>query len=472
MGSRMNRPRVMIVVDMFPPVNTVGVHRTLALCRRCVETGWEVTVITSRPGEGEPIDQQMLAQVPASVRVVRTASPDLPVLASRVLRPWKRAGNSSMMPGVSSRSSQPARRHGAWRSVLDWFSLWLHIPDGRAGWLWPALAHALKVGRTFRPQVIYSSAPRWTSHVVGAVTSMLLHSAFVADFRDPWCGSAWRGGMSTCQERVDTELERMVVKRAMRITCAWEGITKHLARRYSHLGSKMVTILNGFDHRQLARALPIDLHPDKCVLMHAGLFYGPRSPVALFEAIGSLRARHESLERELHIVLVGATTFNGIALVELARREGIEDMITVMGRIGHMEALGMLKGCDVAMLFGQSGSDSLASVPAKTFELVGAGKPVLAVGAGYEVMDILNKGGCKVWSANESLNIAKAIEQILQEYRRSGLLDKPPGDAFAFSRLRTGESLERVLREVIARPASQSRRCEETVEEEAQLSCR
>jgi hypothetical protein len=445
MGGGMKPMRAMIIVDMFPPANVVGVHRTVALCRRLVQTGWRVTVITTCLRKDEPLDEQMLADVPQEVRVIRTAAPDLPVLASRVLRPWKPAASSLMPAQNASADGASQKRRRVFRQAVDWLSMWLHTPDGRCGWFLPAVRAAMKEGARLPPQVIYSSGPRWTSHLVAAATSVLLKRPLVADFRDPWCGSAWHD-RPAAHERFNLMLERWVVRRASRVTCAWDGIRRRLAAVHPEAEGKIVTILNGFDERQLQSAQPRRLHDDKCVFMHAGLFYGPRSPISLFEALSALAVRRPQLCDELHVLLAGATTFNGQSIEQLAQRHGVRQMLTVMPRVSHGDAIAMLKGANVAMLFGQSGSDELASVPGKTYEFVGAGKPVLAVGAGTEALEVLERGGCRIWRASDAPGIALAVEDILTEHRCGRLVDSVSTGRQSFSRAATADALEQVLR--------------------------
>ena len=131
-------------------------------------------------------------------------------------------------------------------------------------------------------RVIYSTAPAWTSHLVGLMLSHLLRVPLVADFQDPWCGSFWRKIPYRSQLWLDERLENMVVRRASQITCAWDGIRRHLETRYPKRSADIRTILNGFWPDETDEVEPVRLDERRCVLLHAGSFYGPRSPTPLF----------------------------------------------------------------------------------------------------------------------------------------------------------------------------------------------
>ena len=446
----MSRKACLIIADVFPPASTAGVHRTVGLCQHLILNSWDVAVITMRPGTRSGLDNGLLDSVPAEVRVVRTAAPNLLDLASKIMR-WRPISKPCLTPAPTEQSRSPRKRplsRGQW--VMDWLSWWLHTPDSWMGWFTPAVWHGLREARRRRPDVIFSTAPKWTSHLVGITLSRLLRIPWVADFRDPWCGSRWREFPYAAHRRADERVERAVVSRATRVTCAWEGIRQHLLKRHPQLDGKIATILNGFAPAQIDPVPPEKLSPDQCVLLHAGTFYGPRSPLPLFEGLRLLAQRPNGEASRLLVVLLGPPSYNGRLLEDIARQHGVQTMVRVIPPVPHRRAIALLKGCDVAMLFGQSGEVGLASVPAKTFECIGAGKSVLAVGAGAEARDILRRGGCQLWSVEDASDaIARGLELILAEYSR-GKLRAPVDETarLAFARTEMARKLAAVLGDI------------------------
>lgn len=454
----MNRaPAAMLVAKAFPPSAAVGVHRTLGLCRRLAGRGWRVTVITARPSANATVDRALLEAVPPEVHVVRTPAPDLPLLAARVLKRRAASKASSGKSGPAASPGQlmprdkPARPRGI-RLIVDWLSWWLHVPDSFTGWLLPALWAGITQGAKRRPDVIFSSAPMWTGHVAAAALSRIMNVPLVADFRDPWCGSAFRNIPYAAHRNLNSALEGMVVRRATRITCAWDGIRRHLAARYPKREPDIRTILNGFDPGRIDAIQPVRIDKDRCVFLHAGSFYGPRSPVPLLAGLQHLHRAFPDEAGRLLVVLLGPSSYNGRAIEDIVREYGVQDSVRVLRRVLHDRALALLKGADVAILFGQSGSESLASVPAKVYEYIGTGKPVLAIGAGKEACEVMRNGGCRVWrvSCGDPQEIAIALANILGEYRRNGpATSETANDRCRFTRARMAESLEHVLREAI-----------------------
>ncbi len=450
----MRRRSCLVLTDVFPPLSAVGVHRTVALCRHLAEQGWGVTVITARPGADARLDEGLLDGVPEEVQVVRTAAPDLPKLAARIFKRRSGTSDSSEQVGITPKSGEIEKpKPGRFRRMVDWLSWWLHIPDSSTGWLIPAVLAGLREARRHRPEVIYSSAPRWTSHLAAGVLSRLLRVPWVADFRDPWCGNPWREIPYRIHMRFDAFLERWVVRNASSVTCATEPIRRMLQTRYPRMTRHIHLIHNGFDPEQIDPVAPVSLDSSRCVLLHTGTLYGPRSPVPLLEGLRRFREESPAEAGRLLVVFLGLPEYNGRPMEDIAREYGVDNLVRLIPPVPHRQALAYLKGADVSVLFGQGGKVSMAPVPAKVYEYIGAGKSVLAIGAGEEALDIMRRGGCRLWCASDRDQgaVAAALKNITDEYSRNNrLIRHSDSDArLAFTRSGMAERLELVMREAI-----------------------
>jgi glycosyltransferase involved in cell wall biosynthesis len=443
-----------VVTYLFPPVNAVGIHRPVALARRLARKDWRVTVLTARPAPGQWRDTALDAGLEAAVRVVRTPSPDLPAVAARWLKPRRKAKPESPAgePPEPQASGGAAKAPSGLRRFIDWGSWWLHVPDSVSGWFAPALRAGLREMRRRRPDVLFATGPPWTPLVVAAALSVLGRVPLVADFRDPWHGSPWHPIPYAAHRAFRGWLEARVVHTAKRITCAWHGIERLMCERYPQRAHRIATVLNGFDVDKMDAIAPSRSNGNCCTLIHIGNFYVHRSPEPLFDGLRRVRDRHPEARARLRVALVGGERYGDRPLADLADACGVADMVRCVGPRPHREALGMLKGADAALLFGQSGSESLASVPGKVYEYIGAGKAVLAVGAGEEACRVLRRGGCRVWAvpADAPGRIAEALDDILTAHRAEDLRTAPdPGLRDAFSQTRMAERLESVLVEAM-----------------------
>ena len=457
-------PSAMIVTNHFPPVAAAGTHRVVGLCRYLAERGWHVTVITAAPSKESSLDEELLDSIPEAVRVVRTAAPDLPLIMAKIFKRRKARSRTDKQTGSTTVQGTPpagpSRIKRTVKRLVDWLSWWLHVPDGRTGWFIPAFWGGLREGMRRRPDVIFSSAPVWTGHIVATTLSHVLRVPSVADFRDPWCGSAFRNIPYRWHQYANRVLEKSVVGRARKITCAWNGIRRHLVESYPNRAADITTILNGFDPEFIDQVSPASLDATARVFLHTGSFYGPRSPVPLLEAVKLLRVNGRQSCQNAKFAFVGLPTYNGRPLADIASEYGVDTDVHVLPRVPHREAIGLLKGANVALLFGQSGKESLASIPAKAYDYIGVGIPVLAIGAGEEVCNVMREGGCQVWKvpADDTAQIASTIREIVDTLDR-GQFDQAESRKARgkFSRREMASRIESVLLETLVQRERNSR---------------
>ena len=447
--------KIWIISHSFPPSSEVGGIRPLGLCRYLEKKGWRITVICAEP-KNVPVDRDREAKIPSSVKVIRTEWIELPVLFSRFVHLYKHRKKSHFSadritePKDNSSIPQYKSNMGLLRECYEWCSLWLHVPDGRNGWFFSAVFAGIKrsVTKANRPDVIWATGPSWTSLLIGLVLSMLLKVPFVADFRDPWVGSAFHKSRRKYKAHTAFHrfLENRVVKGADFITCAWNGIRGNLINRYPDTLGRIETIVNGYDPEDFKNIPEKKLSANKCVFLHAGGFHGPRTPIPLLEALKIMR-ENEALELEHSLfVFLGNPIYRNRPLADIVDDYSLNELVKVLPAVPQRKAFSFLKGSQIAMLFGQSGSTELASIPGKSFEYMGLRKPVLAIGTGEEACSIIEAGGCQIWraEADNIKKIADAIKQIVQLYFDEKLifLEKPVKD---YTQNYMAEKIERRL---------------------------
>lgn len=381
--SSLGRPHWLCVAYAFPPINRSGTHRTLAFVKHLNEHGWDATVLTVEPRD-EPLDESLLREVPASATVLRTPWFDTIVCAKRIVD-WalrtKTSGRGHSRSTIGKRQS-----HGRFR---EWASRLLVTPDSRIGWICPAVRAGLRAIRLRRPDVIYSTSPYMSAHLVALVLSRLAHLPWVADFRDPWRGNPFhrphpsRGCEPTdtfaTLDHWDALIEWMVLRSAANIVCCTPTMTEALCRRRPFVSKKCTTILNGFDRQRFDDIEPMRLAPaDHFVLTHCGQFYGPRSPKVWFAALRRVLDRSPELVGRIHLQLIGSESYDGRSLSDWAAQAGVRECVRVLGQKSHAEALSYMAGSDALLLAGSTGIGAELQIPNKLFEYLALRKPIIA----------------------------------------------------------------------------------------------
>ena len=381
--------RVLCIVPYFPPVAITGTHRSRAVVRYLPSYGWQPVVVTMRRAAGDKEDPALLEGLPANLPVYRAPSPILldsaVALRSIARRLTGRGKARDQAPEVAPRGDdRPASRsddvvQGPLRRLVDWASWVIQVPDQGIGWIptwlpittWAAMRHDCRA--------IYSSAPRHSVCLIALLTKLLSGLPWIADFRDPWRVNPFRKIPHASLDRYDSWLESQVVHGADRVICNSEFVRVDFMERYPSLSDRFVTVPNGFDPEDFADLTPRRLdEAGRPVICHAGVFYGPRRPHPIFEALRLLKDRITP-ERWPRLLLLGPPSYEDTPLEHIAASYEVGDMVRVAGSVPHRQTLEFQRGSDILLLVGFSGPGATFQVPAKVYEYMGVDRPVLAL---------------------------------------------------------------------------------------------
>jgi glycosyltransferase involved in cell wall biosynthesis len=324
--------RLLIVTYHFPPSAASGAYRLLGFARHLPAAGWAVSVVAPPGLPWEPSDPALANRVPAGTDV------------------WP-------VPYPAGRWWAPARK----------------LMGGYGAWLPAGLLAAARAARRARPAAVLTSGPPHVVHLIGLYLKRAWRLPWVADFRDPWVANElvrpeYRRGWAA-------RAERAVVRAADLVVANAPGAARTFARAYPADRGKVVTLTNGFD--------PADPPPPappangSVRVLHAGELYAGRDPRPYLDAVAALRAGGGPPVRTC---LIGRATPRGVAgfdLGEEVHRRGLGGAVDLRGQVPYAEALGEMRRADLLLLLDTPGRTE--GVPAKVYEYMGSGRPVLAL---------------------------------------------------------------------------------------------
>ena len=389
---------VLLVTFHFPPDAAVGAFRCQKFAKYLPEHGWTPHVLTVRERYYEQLDPMRVSDV-ASVHVTRTRMLPSPLSAlmavrDRILRALGRSGTLQRRreANASMTAEDREERGTGVRAGLRRLLLSLgRLPDDQIGWVPLAVAAALRVCRRNRIEVIVTTSPPHSVHLVGLILKRLTGIRWVADFRDPWVGNpakplSYRTGVS---DRIDSSLERAVVRKADQITVLTDRMGVSFGSRYpDQAAAKFLTIHNGFDGDDFSAVEPV-LRDGIFTISHVGSLYHRRSPRVFLSSVASLIQQGKIPRSAVRIVFVG-TNADGHQPQLLGESLGLGDLIHVSGPVTHREALACMLRADLLCLFVQGWPEQ---IPAKAFEYVATGTPILAIAGEGAAADFITKAG-------------------------------------------------------------------------------
>jgi len=175
----------------------------------------------------------------------------------------------------------------------------------------------------------------------------------------------------------------MVIQRADRVLASTERLKNMLAARYRiEPPSKFATIPNGYDEEDFAEVPRPDGNSRmEFLVLHAGSVNPHfRDPRPVFAAAREAADAGDLELSRLRFRFLGAGPFGDASeMRDSIHAAGLDGRVEFIPRIEYARTLAELTRADLLLLL-QDSPDTESLVPAKLFEYLRAGRPVLAVG--------------------------------------------------------------------------------------------
>jgi|KBSSwiStaDraftv2_1062776.scaffolds.fasta_scaffold52651_1 hypothetical protein len=336
--------RVLMVAFHFPPlIGSSGIQRTLRFAQHLPEFGWEPAVLSAHERAYPQTAGESVREIPRNLEVRRAFALD-------------------------------TARHLAVSGV---FPRWLALPDRWWSWSLGAVPAGLRLVRTFKPDVLWTTYPIATAHLIGAALHRLTGIPWVADFRDPMAQDDYPADRLT--HRAFEWIERRTLNACTKAIFTAPGALRLYAERYPELpASRLGIIENGYDEASFAglEAQAPQVGERPLTLVHSGTVYSSeRDPRPLFAALGELLRAGAISGRSLNIVL--RASGNDHYLSELVRAEGIQEIVSLQPAIAYRAALKEMQQSDGLLVL--QAANCNYQVPAKLYEYLRARRPILAL---------------------------------------------------------------------------------------------
>ena len=400
--------RALIITYYFPPAGGSGVQRTLKFVKYLREFGWEPVVLTARNADYPAYDQTLAEEIPAGTPVYRA-----PLFEPYRLYRRFTGKAADAATDIATLTQDPASRARLSERISEWIRASLFIPDARIGWRLPAVALGRRIIARENIQVIFSSAPPYTTHLIGRRLKQISGLPWVADFRDSWIGwlstPPWRPAPARALER---RMEAAVLRQADRLLTVSTGVREDLLSRHPESSDDRWRLLpNGFDAADFAGIQPL-ARSSGFTLIYTGSMYGNRNPRFLLRALEELAARGNPQIERLQVQLIGRV--DGAILRDIAASP-VHHLFTHVPYVTHRESLARLLAADAALLLIDAAPANRGIVTGKIFEYIGAGLPILALAPEGDAARLIREHQLGLSVPPEDVTaIAAALCQLLE----------------------------------------------------------
>ncbi len=336
--------RVLMIAYHFPPLaGSSGIQRTLRFVQHLPAFGWQPLVLTTHTRAYERCSADLDIEVPKDSVVRRAFAVD-------------------------------AARHLA---IGGRYIASLARPDRWVSWKFFAVREGMRMIKEFKPDVIWSTYPISTAHLIGAELAERSGLPWVADFRDPMAQDGYPADPKTRQQFLN--IEQSAMRNAALNVFTTPGAAQMYRERYPQAAKRIAVIENGYDEDSFdgtEASTHEPLNPGAVTLLHSGIVYpSERDPSALFKALGHLK-RTSGLAAAAFKLRFRASVHDDL-LNQLAQANDVEDLIEVLPPIPYRLALQEMLQADGLLVMQGSGCNE--QIPAKVYEYLRCGRPILGL---------------------------------------------------------------------------------------------
>lgn len=409
--------KVLILSYYFPPAGGSAVQRVLKFVKYLPKYGWQPVVLTAREKDYVLRDDSLLAEVPETVKIVRTPAPDL---YSRYNKMTK--SGESQAADLSALSPGGSGEHGIHKLALAIRSAFF-IPDARIGWLPFAVGKAIQIIRREKIKVVFATSPPFTTALAGGLVGSIMKIPWISDYRDPWTQAYFYFPRPPISQNFETFLERICLRKADRIVSINQRILNNLEAKYGKQpGSKKIVLPNGFDPEDFNDLKPLR---ESCfTITYTGTQNGRMHAGQFLKAIKQLGEKHPDFKKNIRLNFIGRI---GPDVMHRFNDIGYSGNLHFIDHLPHRECLRYTSGADLLLLLlPEIGGDVVMT--GKLFEYLRSGNPVLCLAEHGEAAEIIRRANAGFTVPNNDVDaIQKTIWSCYLKWKKGRrLLSKPP----------------------------------------------
>ena len=420
---------MLVIAYYWPPSGGSGVQRWVKFCKYLPAEGWTPVVFAPENADYPSLDPTIGADLPQDLELIRGAIWE-PYAAYRKL--------------TGAKSTEVTEISSGKKSFKQKLSLWiranLFVPDPRVGWVRPSVKTLKNYLREHPVDVIVTTGPPHSVHLIGRKLHKALGIPWVPDFRDPWSRMYYLKylPMTPATWRLLRRQEQAVLDECSTVLACTPLVQEEFR---AQTRTPVACITNGYDEEDFAGPAP---EPDGLFnLTHTGLFAADGNPVALWQVLGKMAAEDPAFRQALSIRLAGKVDREVLQSME---DNGLKDNIIALGYCSHPCAVREQRAASVLLLPLRNDPQYRPILPGKLFEYLAARRPVLGIGqtdgAMARVIGEVHAGVTLDWAD------ASALEAFLREAWKqhcSGGVPATAGDIGPYSRRATAHALAQLL---------------------------
>ena len=404
--------KVLVVTYYWPPSGGPGVQRVLKFCKYLPKYGWKPVILTVKDGEYPAMDDTLLHE-----------SKDIETHLSHAFSFYSIFNWFTGEKSVPSHQLSKSKDDSFFKKISRWIRYNLVVPDGRIGWYSGAVKKGRKLLNNEKFDLIFSSGPPHSVHLIGLKLAKKSGTKWVADFRDPWTDMFYYSENKRLRaaELLDRYLEKQVVDNADALITVSRSISEYYDR-------DVTVIPNGYDESDFE--LIENSGGNNNLISYVGTMYKSQNTEEFFDSVNEL---NKLSSYKYKINLIGHIHSD---IVRYITSNNYESFIKIKPYIHHKESILKMVESEFLLLVIPNTKKNSGIVTGKIFEYIRSGSKILMIGPldsdAAKIINETNSGYCFDYNDMSNLGTILSNKKILNSidyshYSRVSLTKKLVG---------------------------------------------
>lgn len=426
--------RVLIITYYWPPSGGSGVQRWVKFSKYLPSQGWQPVIYTPENPDMPSIDQSLYSDIPGEAEIIKRPITEIYSIYRRISG---NKGSGEVNPINSQKKTLKQKLMLAIRGNL-------FIPDPRISWLRPSVRFLKKYLREHPVDVIVSTGPPHSMHLIAREVSKATGIPWVADFRDPWTRMFYfkHLALSDWARKKHEKLEKMVLDDASAVVAVSPLVQEEFK---TMTGNRIELVTNGYDPEDFGQVVEPDGYFN---IVHTGLFASDGNPETLWKVLSDLCREDARFADQLRIRLVGK---NDTMILDSIHTAGLERNLVDLGYRDHTVAVREQMGSTMLILPLRKEPEYRATLPGKLFEYLGSQRPVLGIGQtdGAMARILADTGAGETFEWDDEAGIRAYVLKRWEKFLAGDDDSVPDNNIEQYSRKATARKMAALLESLI-----------------------
>ncbi|CAM1357867.1 Glycosyl transferase family 1 [Tenacibaculum sediminilitoris] len=397
--------KVLIVTYYWPPAGGPGVQRWLKFVKYLRDFNVEPIVFTAENPTYPITDVSLENEVPEGIEIVKC-----PIIEpNRILSKIKKENTQKSLGFLNPNPTLVDK-------ALMYIRANYFIPDARKFWIRPSVKALKKYLSENKVDVVITTGPPYSVHLIGLKLKQQLKLKWIADFRDPWTSVDYFHLLPLTKKSLQKhyDLEEKVVKEADGVLM----VSNHAKKKYEKKAKIIEVITNGFDDDGEKGKEEVVLD-SKFTLTYIGMMSSERNPENLWEVLSEIAKENDEFANDFVLRFVGKVDNIISKRIKTSCIKNVEEV----GYVPHHKAKQYQQQSQVLLIVVNNYPSAKEMIPGKTFEYLQAKRPVIGIGPekGSLAEIIMEVGSGNVFSYDNKKDLKEFILNLYSQYKDGGV---------------------------------------------------